>query len=162
VRAFVCPSEKSFSFAFPYKPSWTGFFTIRPLTQSNRAPDNSARSEVAELSPNVISNQITSRRNMKFRSSLALLALATLSLAPRLYSQAQQGATPHSDLSFHLVETTIDDIHQAYQLHLITPERLVHMYQARIQAYDGLNTPTCHFTWSKQQSTTFTRRTNCT
>src|SRR5581483_1034693 len=41
---------------------------------------------------------------------------------------------------FELVEATIDSIHAAYDNHLITPERLVRMYHARIAAYDGKST----------------------
>src|SRR5205823_4306038 len=42
----------------------------------------------------------------------------------------------HERSAFHLVETTISDIEQAYRSHLLTPEQLVGMYQARIAAYD--------------------------
>ena len=80
---------------------------------------------------------------MKFRVSLTVLALVTLSFAPRLRSQSSQGASQeqlHERSSFHLVETTISDIEQAYRSHLLTPEQLVKMYQGRITAYDGLTT----------------------
>jgi amidase len=80
---------------------------------------------------------------MRSPISRTLLALATLSLAPCLYSQSRQGASQeqqHERSSFHLVETTISDIEQAYRSHLLTPEQLVKMYQARIAAYDGLTT----------------------
>jgi amidase len=66
-----------------------------------------------------------------------------LSFAPRLHSQSNQGASQeqqHERSSFHLVETTISDIEQAYRSHLLTPEQLVKMYQGRITAYDGLAT----------------------
>ena len=58
---------------------------------------------------------------MKFRISLTLLALATLSFAPRLHSQSSQGASQeqlHERSSFHLVEATISEIEQAYRSHL--------------------------------------------
>jgi amidase len=113
------------------------------LTQGNLGSDNFARAELIELSSNVIRNQITSRRNMKFRISLTLLALATLNFAPRLHGQSSQGASQeqlHERSSFHLVEATISDIEQAYRSHLLTPEQLVKMYQDRITAYDGLAT----------------------
>jgi amidase len=80
---------------------------------------------------------------MKLRISVTLLALATLSFAPRLHSQSSQGASreqQHERSSFHLVETTISDIEQAYRSHLLTPEQLVKMYQGRITAFDGLTT----------------------
>jgi len=80
---------------------------------------------------------------MKFKISLALLALATFCFAPRLHSQSSQGASQeqlHERSSFHLVETTISDIEQAYRSHLLTPGQLVKMYQGRITAYDGLAT----------------------
>jgi len=67
---------------------------------------------------------------MKFRISLTLLALATLSFAPRLHSQSSQGASQeqlHERSSFHLVEATISEIEQAYRSHLLTPEQLVKM-----------------------------------
>jgi len=80
---------------------------------------------------------------MKVHISLALLSLAVLSFAPRLHSQSSQGASQeqlHERSSFHLVEATISDIEHAYRSHLLTPERLVRMYQRRIAAYDGLAT----------------------
>ncbi|HKE27711.1 MAG TPA: hypothetical protein VKB88_35390, partial [Bryobacteraceae bacterium] len=67
---------------------------------------------------------------MRFRISLTLLSLATLSIAPQLHSQS----------GFNLVEATLSDIEQAYRSHLLTPEQLVKMYQSRITAYDGLAT----------------------
>lgn len=82
---------------------------------------------------------------MKFKISLALLAFATSCFAPRLYSQSSEGASQeqtHERSSFHLIETTISDIEQAYRSHLLTPGQLVKMYQDRIAAYDGLATTT--------------------
>lgn len=82
---------------------------------------------------------------MKVKISLTILLLATLSFAPRLHSQSNQGASQeqsHERSSFHLVETTISDIEQAYRSHRLTPEQLVKMYQGRITAYDGLTTTT--------------------
>src|SRR5215813_8098645 len=80
---------------------------------------------------------------MKFHVSLAFLALATLSVSPRLQSQSRQGPSQeqlHERSSFNLVEATLSDIEQAYRSHLLTPEQLVKMYQSRITAYDGLAT----------------------
>src|SRR5215471_21679654 len=82
-------------------------------------------------------------RNMKVHISLILLSLAVLSFATRLHSQSSQGASQeqlHERSSFNLVEATISDIEHAYRSHLLTPERLVKMYQSRITAYDGLAT----------------------
>src|SRR4051794_32345164 len=43
---------------------------------------------------------------------------------------------------FDLVETSIAAIHDPYTKHLLSPKKLVAMYQARIAAYDGKNTAT--------------------
>jgi amidase len=76
---------------------------------------------------------------MKFRISLVLYALAALSFPTFLHSQSPESRTQeerHERSAFHLVEATISDIEHAYRSHLLTPEQLVKMYQARIAAYD--------------------------
>lgn len=77
---------------------------------------------------------------MKFRISLALfgstlLAFAAIALRGQP-SLGQNQEDQHERSAFRLVEATISDIEQGYRSHLITPEQLVGMYQARIAAYD--------------------------
>src|SRR5215470_7074393 len=101
------------------------------LTRRNLRSDNLRLSGFTAPSPNAVSNQISWRRNMKLCISLTLFSLATFSFAPRLHSQSSQGAQQeqlHERSSFHLVETTISDIEQAYRSHLITPAQLVQIY----------------------------------
>src|ERR1700674_829984 len=42
----------------------------------------------------------------------------------------------HTERSFQVVETSIDEIHAAYKANQLTAHQLVQMYLARIQAYD--------------------------
>src|SRR5215813_761319 len=63
-----------------------------------------------------------------------LLALAVLALPIIAYSGEHQD---RSGNTFQLVEATIGDIQHAFRSDLLTPELLVHMYLARIGAYDG-------------------------
>src|SRR5262245_66103 len=49
---------------------------------------------------------------------------------------AQTPATSASGPPFHLLETTIDDIHTAFQSKRITCRELVNLYLKRIEAYD--------------------------
>ena len=64
-----------------------------------------------------------------------MLAVAMLAAAPlaRLATAAERGDDAQS---LQLVEATIGQLHQAMSAGLITPERLVRMYHARIAAYD--------------------------
>ena len=57
--------------------------------------------------------------------------LPALALAVPAVTHGQNGRE-----RFELVETTIADIHHAYQSGLLTPENLVTMYRARIAAFD--------------------------
>src|SRR5215469_18540114 len=63
-----------------------------------------------------------------------LLAIAVLALPIIAYSGEHQD---RSGNTFQLVEATIGDIQHAFHSDLLTPELLVHMYLARIAAYDG-------------------------
>ncbi|MBV9436110.1 MAG: hypothetical protein JOZ44_08655, partial [Acidobacteria bacterium] len=75
---------------------------------------------------------------MRRHSLLFLLVLAAAVFV--LPISAQQRDRDHdrdNDDTFQLNEATISDIHNAYRNHLLTPEQLVRMYLARIQAYDG-------------------------
>ena len=77
---------------------------------------------------------------MKFRISLALFGMTLLAFAAiALRGQPSLGQSQedqHERSAFRLIEATISDIEQGYRSHLITPEQLVSMYQARIAAYD--------------------------
>jgi amidase len=61
-----------------------------------------------------------------------LLAIAVLALP--IIATSKEHEDPNT---FQLVETTIGDIQHAFHAHLLTPELLVQMYLARIDAYDG-------------------------
>jgi len=76
------------------------------------------------------------RHRLLFRTGCVAAAIATVALG-RVATADRPGSG-----RFELVEATIDTIHAAYDNHLITPERLVRMYQARIAAYDGKSTST--------------------
>src|SRR5215472_2512616 len=53
---------------------------------------------------------------------------------------AKRSEQDHAD-TFQLVEATIDDIHGAFDSHLLTPSQLVSMYLARIAAFDRSDLP---------------------
>ena len=76
------------------------------------------------------------------RSSLFLVLLAVLALTFSVQMQGQSANSNENEerSAFNLVETTISDTQHAYRSGLLTPEQLVQMYQARIAAYDGLDT----------------------
>jgi amidase len=61
----------------------------------------------------------------------ALLALVTMTVARPIAAPRGAGSAV-----FHLVETTVAEIHKALQTRLMTSEQLVEMYLARIAAYD--------------------------
>ena len=63
-----------------------------------------------------------------------LLTLAVLALPITAFSGEHQDRGANT---FQLVEATIGDIERAFRSDLLTPERLVQMYLARIAAYDG-------------------------
>lgn len=63
-----------------------------------------------------------------------LLAVAVLAVPIIAYSGEHED---RSGNTFQLVEATIGDIQHAFHSDLLTPELLVHMYLARIAAYDG-------------------------
>jgi amidase len=77
---------------------------------------------------------------MKSRISVALFGTTLLAFVViALHGQASLGQSQedqHERSAFRLIETTISDIEQAYRSHLLTPDQLVGMYQARIAAYD--------------------------
>jgi amidase len=69
------------------------------------------------------------------RTVIALAALAGLVAvvsAQPLGAQRPGAGAAH----FQLVEATVEDMQRAFQTRLLTSEQLVHMYLARIQAYD--------------------------
>lgn len=77
---------------------------------------------------------------MRRTSLFLVIALAALTLSVRTQAQPANSNDQHGASSFHLVETNIFNIQQAYRTGLLTPEQLVQMYHARIAVYDGLNT----------------------
>src|ERR1700758_4153601 len=73
---------------------------------------------------------------MEKRHRSPLLSLVVfLSIAGGAVAQDQRPA-PSVVGGFHLLETTIDDIHAALQSKRITCRELVNLYIKRIQAYD--------------------------
>jgi amidase len=75
---------------------------------------------------------------MYFRLSMALAVVAALlaSAASRVAAQAPGAAgTP---AGFHLLETTISDVHAAFRSGQLTCRGLVGLYLERIEAYDKL------------------------
>jgi amidase len=83
------------------------------------------------------------RRSRKMRRSslfAVLLVVLALAFSVRMQAQSANSNDNREHSAFQLVGTTISDIQQAYRTGLLTPEQLVRMYQARIAAYDGLET----------------------
>ncbi len=70
--------------------------------------------------------------NARGTSSLVLVLILGTSL--RLFGQTTKA--PTNPEAFHLLETTIDDIHAAFQSKRITFRELVNLYLKRIEAYD--------------------------
>jgi amidase len=68
------------------------------------------------------------------RTIVALAAL--LPLVPLTIARPYAAPGGAGSAVFHLVETTVAEIHKALQTRLITSEQLVEMYLARIAAYD--------------------------
>jgi len=64
---------------------------------------------------------------------LSVFLIAVVIVFPSSARKRQQ----HQGNTFELVETTIDDIQDAFASHLLTPRQLVSMYLARIAAYDS-------------------------
>jgi amidase len=75
---------------------------------------------------------------------LSLLPLSALVVALGLVGPSARLVADHGRHhgSFDLVETTIPDIQQAIDQHVITAKQLVRMYQRRIAAYDEKSTST--------------------
>lgn len=67
---------------------------------------------------------------------LFVLALLAIAVKPVAKSLASSGDSNERS-AFTLTETSIFDIEHAYQSHLITPQQLVRMYDARIAAYNA-------------------------
>ncbi|MDP9082993.1 MAG: amidase family protein, partial [Pseudomonadota bacterium] len=68
--------------------------------------------------------------------SYIMRVLCVLGLALPVIAHSEEGKEGHERERFELVETTIENIQQAYRSDLLTPEQLVKMYQARIAAFD--------------------------
>ena len=77
---------------------------------------------------------------MRRTSLFLVIALAALTLSVRVQAQPANSNDQHGASSFHLVETNIFNLQQAYRTGLVTPEQVINMYHARIAAYDGLFT----------------------
>ena len=73
------------------------------------------------------------------RLLVSVVSCATAILVAAFVVPLKAKPTPRQ---FALVETTIDQVHQAFADHVLTPKQLVKMYQARIAAYDGKDTQT--------------------
>src|SRR6267378_4108861 len=69
-------------------------------------------------------------------SCYSMRMLAVLSLVIPVIAHGEDRPEGREHERFELVETTIADIQHAYRSELLTPERLVKMYQARIAAFD--------------------------
>jgi len=79
----------------------------------------------------------------RVRAVVRVCCLVAGALVVAAGSQPAAAKHHHDDLDrFDLLEATIGSIHDAYEDHLISPERLVRMYLARIAAYDGKKTAT--------------------
>ncbi len=68
----------------------------------------------------------------RFAFGLAVFTALGLALTPGV--GADKGGA--GSARFNLVEATIAELHKAYQTRLLTPDEVVEMYQARIEAYD--------------------------
>src|SRR5207247_11097335 len=80
------------------------------------------------------------RRSGRMRhSTLTASFVLILNLAANIgRAPAEPQGVPASRAAFHLLETTIEDIHAALQSKRITCRELVRLYMNRIEAYDKL------------------------
>ena len=72
------------------------------------------------------------KRSVLFRLAAGM---ALLCLAEQAYAQGAKSAGPAKE-PFHLLETTIDDVHAAFRARRTTCRELVELYLNRIEAYD--------------------------
>ena len=73
---------------------------------------------------------------MRDSTSITGFALILILAGSAGRAAAQAPRTPVSREGFHLLETTIDEIHTAFQTKRITCRELVHLYLNRIEVYD--------------------------
>src|SRR6267378_936337 len=95
---------------------------VRPLARADR---------IISLPPSLAVAFLREEKDMKKRPYLPawiLLAVAAFFLAGIAHGRDRD--------RFQLVEATIGDIHDAFRSGILTPEELVRMYLARIEAYD--------------------------
>ncbi len=84
---------------------------------------------------------------MRQQATIAALSLSLVGISV-LGGRAQTRAAP-DPTAFHLLEATIDDIHEAFQAKQLTCRALIELYLRRIDAYDkaGPSRPLC---WSQR------------
>src|SRR5262249_32246098 len=68
------------------------------------------------------------------RNSILIATVVGLVFSTNVAAQASRASAPPA--GFHLLETTIEDIHAAFQSKRITCRELVNLYIKRIEAYD--------------------------
>ena len=70
------------------------------------------------------------------RSSIAKVAAVLFLMAAANNSGTQAQTTAPAPSAFHLLESTIDDVHAAFRAKRTTCRALVGLYLKRIEAYD--------------------------
>src|SRR5215469_1961319 len=85
----------------------------------------------------VPSKESAMKRYSRFPFLLQLFLFTAAIVLPIAAKRPEQ----HQANTFELVEATIDDIHGAFDSHLLTPNQLVSMYLARIAAFDRSDLP---------------------